>query len=560
MAKKFVSVEISDRIVKVSVSMGTEKKRKVKDAFLFEVSDEIIHDGVILDPSRFGTTLAREMESRKCGDAKEVYFTVASTKIVSREVNMPLMTDAKIADVVESNKAQYFPLELTDYLVRFRVLSREKKKSEKQGCNVVVMAMPKTVVNGCNAAATAGGLKLKGVDVLSSSMSAGVAMLKQTQVTAFVSVEPGSTNVCFMKGNELLLQRSVSYGGSDMIESYQDMSESSLSFMEALDDLTSLSAEDNVSGKLSDEDISELLEYVVGGVARSVDFFNTNKSGGLTQIVLLGTCSNLLGLEDMIEQASGISTMQLTGLAAAAQLRSISQTPGFYVAGMYAGHNGLNFGSDLDPKNQKSSKKNEIDLPTTILIVLLMFVFAVYWGYSTVLEHTALEEQLAKLNTEIDGMKYYDTIAATHQSYLDSKTNLLAFTDMTANPNENLVSFLAELEAKMPSEVLVLSATCTSVSVSMNFVVNSLVEAATVVSKLRSFESIGNIQVSGLSMAYVQFEGEGYSQAMQDGFEEVAFSVVCTYGTNAYMEGLNPYAGILGIPEVGGAVEEVPVA
>lgn len=553
MAKKFVCVELSDRIVKVSVSLGTEKKRKVKDAFLFEAPDGTIEDGLIQDPARFGALLAREMENRKCGDAKEIIFTIASTKVATREVKMPLLADNKIATVVENNKKEYFPLDVTDYLVRFRVLSRVKKGDDK-GCNVVVMAMPKNIVDACNTTALAGGMKLKGVDLVSSSMADGVAVLKQTQVTAFVAVEPTHTNICFMKGNELLLQRPLTFGGDDMISFYreacEEKSDSQLSFMEALDDLTNINAEDNISGKLDDDDITELLERVVGSISRSVDFFNSNKGGGVSQLVLLGTCANMLGLEDMLEQATDVPTVQMAQLSTATPLRSISQTPAYYMTSMYAGAHTVNFGSDLDPKKQKGNKNKEIDLPTVILIFILMMVFSVYWSYSAYLEHSLLEEELARLDSEIAAMEYLDGVAANDAAYEQSKTDLLNFTAMTANPNENLVLFLAELEAKMPSELLVMSATCTSASVSMNLVVNSLVEAATVVSKLRTFESIEVIQVSGLSMNWVQFEGEGYSQAMLDGFEEVSFSVVCSYGNNPYMADINPYAGILGIPAV----------
>lgn len=570
MAKQFLCVEVGNRLVKVSVAQGTEKKRKVKDAFFFEASDDLVSDGYIRDASRFATTLSTTLGNHKLGEVKEIFFTVASTKVVTREVRMPVITDPKIESVVENNKNSYFPMEtseLEEHKVMFRVMSRDKKGADK-GANVLVLAMPNEMISACASVANNLGMRIRGVDAACSSLADGVAVLKQAQITAYINVEASSTNLCFMKGNELLLQRSLSFGGEELIRAYMNAKEEvenqQLTYLEALNDLSGISAEENVHGKLEDDEISDHLERVVGSIARSVEFFNNNKGGGVHQIVLMGTCGELLGIEEMLEDGTGISTMHMSQLSTASQLRSISQTPAYYVSMMYAGASGLNFGAEFDPKNQKgkrSSGKQELDLPTTILIFLLMSLFAGYWAYVPIMEKAAKEKELQTLKDQIAAMEYLDKVSALHSSFQLSKDTLLNFTANTANPNENLVAFLSELEAKMPSEILVLSATCTSTTVSMNLIVNSLVEAATVVSKLRSFESIANISVSGLAMNTVQFEGEEYSQAMQDGFEEVAFSVVCTYGTNPYVSGINPYAGVLGIEALpsGGNVE-TPVA
>lgn len=557
MAKGFICVEVGDRIVKVSVATGVEKKRKVRDAFFFEASSELVDDGQIEDTARFSSALKSELENHKCSDMKEVVFTVASTKIATREVRMPVLTDSKIENVIETNKSSYFPMDLDEHNVMYRVMSRDKKGPDK-GANVLVIAMPNGMIEACAKVAADAGLKLKGVDAACSCLADGVLLLKQSQIMAYVNVEATNTNIWFMKGSELLLQRSLSFGGDELIEAYRDKSDSDLSYLEALNDLTGIAAEDNIDGKLTEDDITALLYRVVGNISRSVEFFDNNKGGGVTQIVMMGTCGDLLGMADMLSESTQIPTMHMTQLSTAAPLRSISHTPAYYMSMMYAGASGLNFGAEFEPKNQKgkrSTGKTEVDMGTVALIFMLMLVFAVYWGYSAVVQHADMEAQLKSLNAEIDTMDYVDDVTELHKYYKDSKDTLLNFTLNTMNPNENLVVFLAELEAKMPEELLIMSAACTAQSVSMNLVVNSMVEAATVVSKLRSFESIGSISVSGLGMQYIQFEGEEYSQALQEGFEEVSFSVVCTYGTNPYTSNINPYAGILGVTSTGSTAE-----
>ncbi|MFI3253176.1 MAG: pilus assembly protein PilM [Eubacteriales bacterium] len=547
MAKKFLCIEVGDRLVKVSVCLGTEKKRKVKSCFFFETPDGIVVDGGITDPEEFAMVLKSNIEANGCSDAKEVHFTVASSKVATREVAMPVITDPKIASVVENNKVDYFPTDLENYKVLFRVLSRNKKKGE-QGSNVLVIAMPNSIMEACSQVCNGLKLRLKSVDAICSSLADGVATLRQAQITAFVQVECTMTQIVFMRGTELLLQRSLDYGGEEMIMAYREACGGEIGYAQALEDLSNLSAEDNIRGRLTEEDVRDLLDPLVGAISRGVSFFANNKSGEVSQVVLLGACGNLLGIEVMVEEATGFATLQMAQLSTAAQLRSISQAPAYYIPGMYAGQRGLNFAVDFDPKKNKGKRAKgamEIDLPTAILISLFLTVFAVYWAYSATLQHQQMEEELAHLNKEIIDMEYLDRIAATHASYDASKTSLLTFTENTENPNEQLLAFLAELEAKMPTELLLLSASCTGTMVNMNMTVGSIPAAAKVVSQLRSFESIGALQVSSLGLNDVYVDGA--NPETSDPFREVSFSVVCTYGTNVYTGGIHPYADILGI-------------
>lgn len=556
MAKGFVSVEVGDRLVKVCVSNGTEKSRKVKEGFLFEVPEDMVEDGLILDAVRFSSALTREFENHKC-PFKDVVFTISSSRVLTREVQMSVSTDPKIKAVIDTNKGKYFPVDLEGYTLLYRIMSKAGKGKDK-GCNVLVMAMPNEYAKACYDVTDAAGFKLKGVDVSCNSMLGSLALLKQSQGTCFVNIEGGTTNICFMKGKELLMQRSLPVGGDELLREYMFKSGSSTTYLEAVDDLCGINAEDCIHGKLDDDDIVAHLDQCVGGISRTVDFFNNNKGGGITQIVLMGSCGGMLAVDELLEQNTGIQTVQMIQLPTATSLRSISQTPAYYMSTMYAGASAINFGADFDPKKQKGKRKagkQEVDMPTVILISMLMVVFAVYWGYSAVLEHGEMETTLAKLDAEILSLDYVDDVTATHAEYEKSKDSLINFTKLTENPNEDLILFLTELEAKLPSETLVLSAVCTKTSVSLNFVTNSLVEAATVISKMRSFESIGVMNVSGLSMSQVSFEGDQYSQEMQDGFEEVTFSIVCTYGQNPYTSYINPYSSALGIP----AVPNIPV-
>ena len=76
----------------------------------------------------------------------------------------------------------------------------------------------------------------------------------------------------------------------------------------------------------------------------------------------------------------------------------------------------------------------------------------------------------------------------------------------------------------MPTDIAVMSAVCTNESVSMNITVSSKESAAAVLVKLRTFESLGAIDINGIS-----------ETTSDNGIPQVAFSIVCSYGPNPWL-------------------------
>ena len=87
---------------------------------------------------------------------------------------------------------------------------------------------------------------------------------------------------------------------------------------------------------------------------------------------------------------------------------------------------------------------------------------------------------------------------------------MLQLRSLEETPNAQLVAFFEELEEKMPSQILLLSAVCTPESVSMNVTVPGLEEAAVVLSQLRSFKSLSQVNVSGIITIFAPVKRQLY--------------------------------------------------
>ncbi|MFI3250076.1 MAG: pilus assembly protein PilM [Eubacteriales bacterium] len=530
MSKKTMIIEVDEYLVKVCVADGPLEKRKPEKFFMFEIPPGMVQDGTILKTEAFSEILMEQLDSNGCKKIKDVLFTVVSNRVATREVKMPLLSDGKIADVIKSNSSEYFPVDLNKYTIKFRVMMRQKKGDEKF-TNVLVLAMPNSLITSYTEVITITKLRLRGLDASCNSMVDGVNYISQADITAFVNVNCSGTYLTFMQGKELLLQRALSFGGDDFLRAYIDSLPESIGYLEAVNQLSGPDASMYLQGKMDEEDISSLFSRIVGGISRSIDYFNTNKSGNISRIVFAGSCGKLYGLQEMVEDTTGITTQDVTQLSAAMQYKNIGISIGHFICTMGAGISKVTFTDFTGSKKvAKKDKGNGPDPALFAALGVMIFIFAAYWGYDAYSRHAQAETELEEAKLEIERLLYLDDIHATYVGYQETMATMLTFVESTENYNEDLLDFIAEFERKMPSEILVFSATCGPTAVSMNIEVTDYVSAATVVSKFRTFESIQVVQVSAISMVENEF-----------GIENASFSIVCNYGVNPYVAGTNPY-------------------
>ena len=62
---------------------------------------------------------------------------MASAKVASREVLLPPVKDNRIKTVIETNAADYFPVDMSNYRVSYSLL--ERVTGDNPGCRVLVM-------------------------------------------------------------------------------------------------------------------------------------------------------------------------------------------------------------------------------------------------------------------------------------------------------------------------------------------------------------------------------------------------------------------------------------
>ncbi len=169
-----------------------------------------------------------------------------------------------------------------------------------------------------------------------------------------------------------------------------------------------------------------------------------------------------------------------------------------------------------------------IGIATLVVCIVASVGFSGYAAFN----YFSAEAELASLNAQIEQLRPVEEVYNVYVAYNSAKENIEILNGYSTNHNAGIPAFLEELEDKMPSSLLLLSASCDNFGVNMMINTATMADAAVVLSELRKFETIQQLTVSAIA-----------EETNELGVTTTAFSVTCLYD----------------LPEEPAALEEVPL-
>lgn len=537
MSGKLLYIEVGDRLVKVICGSPSQKGIRVIRTFVFQPPEGSVSDGIIYNPEDLADALVAHLVEHGLRGVKNAVFNVASGKVASREVKLPPVKDKLLASMVSTNAADYFPVDLTRYHVTHTLL--ERVKGEGGFSRVLTLAAPMSLLEGYFKLCEFAGLTVKTIDSSANSHYRALSGLAETGVTMYVDVECTESFASFIQDGRLLLQRTFSFGGDELIKSYmQETQKPEDAYLEALSELSARSPVFAGAGMLlSPRDSADALSRLVSNIARSADYFNSSRWETTTsKIVLTGPCGRLEGLKEMVASETGLPTYYLEELDGVRSVFKTIEDPSTFLGCIGAGVNPVSFMPEHFRRAGRGVhlEKNETSIAAGLINFCLLFIGAAILCVVAVFGNTAAKRELSYIESEIESLQFAEQVFFTYDSYQQGEQALFQISKLADNPNAKIAAFFEELERKMPSKILILSAVCNSEGVSMNLTVSGYADAAAVLDQLRTFENLAEIEVLSVTQTT---DGAGY--------ETVSFSVTCLYGENPYLSGKNPYANII---------------
>ena len=542
MNNRVLSIEIGNSFTKICEIDYKVKKPKVYKVLTVETPEGVVVDGMLQPTQEYADHLVSALGTNGIR-TKRVIFTISSTRVASREVQIPNVKANKIEALVKTNANDYFPVDLTQYEIGHYLAGG---LTEEGKLRVMALAVPKALLDSYYQLAQMCGWEVECFDYSSNSLYQILRDEKSEKVTMMIKIDENSTIVTVLSAGKVLLQRTVAYGVQDAIETMIASGayavNDPMSAVERFQKKTCLNRvlhqgdklwEEN-AGRWEDEDagnvevtaarqkITSTLEPLIVGVNRVIDFYDSrNSDTPIERTYVTGLGGSFSGMSKLFTNCLERKVHTLSemddkiGMSKAIR----STRPAAYISclGAVLAPVGL-----IDKSQQKAkgmtvvsgTNYTFVSVAVLVLGVILSIAMAVtsltrYFG--TVAENVALQARVEELQP---AQAVYNDYLATAAQY-DKYQYLYEYTE---NPNENLVEFINELEQILPSSFWTNSFSSDMEGISMSVTVEGKAAAARTILNIRNMESIEDVQISNITDAQNEL-----------GESAVTFSITGTY-------------------------------
>lgn len=523
MNNRVLSIEIGNSFTKICEIDYKVKKPKVYKVLTVETPEGVVVDGMLQPTQEYADHLVNALGTNGIRTRK-VIFTISSTRVASREVQIPNVKANKIEALVKTNANDYFPVDLTQYEIGHYLAGG---LTEDGKLRVMALAVPKALLNSYYQLAQMCGWEVECFDYSSNSLYQILRDEKTETVTMMIKIDENNTIVTVLSAGKVLLQRTVAYGVQDAIETMITSGvyavNDPMSAVERFQKKTCLNRvlhqgdklwEEN-AGRWEDEDagnvevtaarqkITSSLETLIVGVSRVIDFYDSrNGDNPIQKTFVTGLGGSFSGMSKLFtncleRKVHTLSDMEdKIGMSKAIR----STRPAAYISclGAVLAPVGL-----IDKSQQKAkgmtvvsgTNYTFVSVAVLVLGVILSIAMAVtsltrYFG--TVAENVALQARVEELQP---AQAVYNDYLATAAQY-DKYQYLYEYTE---NPNENLVEFINELEQILPSSFWTNSFSSDMEGISMSVTVEGKAAAARTILNIRNMESIEDVQISNIT-------------------------------------------------------------
>ncbi|MDE7268976.1 MAG: pilus assembly protein PilM [Acetatifactor sp.] len=542
---KVLTIELGHSVIKLC-----EMDYKVKKPKIYQCQEAItpagsVNDGYIAEGMMRELAYAiKETIARNGIKTKKVIFTVASAKIINREVVVPAVKEAQIPSVVQANLNEYFPVSLADYEVTQSLVQTISDGVDAGKHRVLIFAAEKAMLESYKKLAAACDLDIVNVCCSGATIVEAARNQRASGCQAIIKMEEKYSIISVVQDGVLMLQRSINYGVGDAMSTVA--SQPSFAAGDTLGVWRLITRQNCTSESVLNVKeagrpearaaVTEALNPLLSGIMRVFDYFNSHFNGTeIENVSIVGLGAQFIGVPEILGEALGI-VCRKAGMFQDVEVydSDIKQKSDAYSSCIGAGFAGDGFIHETE--KAKISKETNYT-GASVLIGLLCAVAAIAMVVMSILpykEAQAEEKRLQNLyNTYEQGKVVYDKYMATQNFY----TEIVRGTRMTELPNDNLLVFLGELEEKLPYDVVIEEFLSDDEQCVMQIDVTDKRTAAKVLDTLRGFDSVMQVTMETMEEKEKKSEDDERSTNADDNASKelvledtyISFSVHCIY-------------------------------
>ena len=301
-SKSVVGLDIGSSAVKAVELKASGKNFKVV-AFASEpVPPDSIVDGAIIDGAAVADAIRRVFDN-KAFKTKEVAASLSGNAVIVKKINLPVMTEAELAESIYWEAEQYIPFDIQDVNLDYQILDRGDASGGKGTMEVLLVAAKKEKIADYTGVIAQAGRSAVVVDVDAFALQNAYEVnygIDPNAVVVLLNAGASATNINILQGDQSVFTRDISMGGNAYTEALQR--ELNLPYESA----DALKRGEPIEGTTYDEArpvLRAVTENVMLEIQKTFDFFKaTAASDKIDRIVLSGGASRAEGFTEMLTE------------------------------------------------------------------------------------------------------------------------------------------------------------------------------------------------------------------------------------------------------------------
>ena len=494
---KVLTIDITNEsITIVEVTPSNKKQSTIHNAIIFETPEDAYEDGVIRDKERIAEAIKSQLSANGITN-KNAIFVLTSTKIVNRQVLVPFVKENKIKGIINANSSEYFPVNIEDYVVSHSVLETVTDEENNKQLRVLAVAAPENMVRSYYDLAALAGLKVVALDYIGNAMLQLIkTQTTEAMTTMVIQLGSESTVLNIVKGDTLLLQRTVPYGTNVVVNEVMDAKG-----VDATTAMTLLQNERLLTVDFDDNAITGAFRYLINNIGRVMDFFTSkNPDKPIDDVFLTGDGALIKGIDGLFKVQLNVSTRvmdTLYNIKFDPKIDLKIYNPVYLMVPIGAAFDPMGF--ELGEAGAKSSTSSVDTTPLVIAFLILSVIIAGgVTAYSFIAKNKA-QSELDQVNRDIQAISDIEKIVTDCENaqniYMDAE-NMYSYTE---NLNENVGTLITELEDKMPKGISITAFNSTADGVDFTGNTKTYEDIAAFAINLKDIECIDNTFIESVT-------------------------------------------------------------
>lgn len=517
MYNKVISIEVGSQRTKICEVAYRQKKAHVYHFISFDTPEDTFDDGYIRDKEKFVAVVKDKLQESNM-KSKKVVFTIASSKIANKEVTIPLIKEKRIQDVIEANASDYFPVQISEYTLTYCILEKMVSTDSKK-LRLSVFAAPNSLIKNYYSIGAMLDLDVIAIDYIGNSAYQILKKQQSTKTELIIQMNEQTTLISVLRGEILKLQRTVPYGTASVIEAVlhnrffvvenetqaiQLLSNRNLinNQIHVFNDEVAATInpdEDYMNNQTLRSDITDSLNLLINNILRVIDYYSSRyQSEKIEAIYITGQGSRFRGMRELLHQETGIVVEILQELPSVIFPKDVSiskMEQSEYIGPIGAVVRSINF----LPKELLINEKKQSRVNSRIIMLLASLIISVILVVTSYLNLISEEKIFEQLNQQIESLSTINKVYLEHAYAKNQYSLVKEMYDATSNPNQNLGNLITELEQKLPSKSSIDTLVVSSTNITLSVKADSKETAAKVLQQLKTFDSISQINTSGIT-------------------------------------------------------------